>query len=649
MSDDPKDFWNLDELIPPRKTPAGKPRFSADTSAVEITVSAQNQSVSVAGRETTDIGLSEPENRYSSDACKGLKAAENQTGEITELPKGDATDNDGVFADGDVPLRERPVNPYAVKSAPKEAPEAVYSPEHSLIREVRIYPWHTAYNYYEIFRTHAIRLNPREGTECAEVDFFSYMPQYTQLTWEQLHYYLWWRTNFRREVYLPAAYSYLLLYLYEQINLSGKIPPGEGQMNILRLWLNYRGVHPRLDVVIREWLCDYSLLHRLPPPPLPSALWSELLSGCRLKEFYVSGWKDTGEEVLAILLFCNNYDYKKSKFYRADTAALYDRVLSGAVGVALRFLREKKSTQSPTAGISTITRDAFAGAVCSYRLKRRLEVDFSSFSHTHELRYIMTDVLKYAENAIRAVISVKSRLTVYQISTELRYELDAYLKTALPQKAPTRYEKTIKPDYEKRYDLPVRPVSPERAARIEAESWETTKKLVEAFEDENAESKYAIAACGAKDGDGGAVKSENFLDSDRETSFFSSRTRSNSENGVKEVCTEVKEAPMKTEEIPALSGKMPENVLGEVGTPPQTALAAALGEWAKFVRLAASGDKAGERRFAESHGEMPDAIADRINTIAGELFGDIILEDAGGFYTVIEDYEEDLRKEGILL
>ena len=466
MSDDPKDFWNLDDLLPPsKKVPASK-GFSPDTSAVEITVPA--------GVLPGDITVNPV-------LAPGTGATQPAAPEETAPARGTLTGTGGVFVDADVPLRERPVNPYAAKEPPREEPETVYRPEHSLLHEVRIYPWRTAYTYYEQFRGHALKLHPREGSECAEVDFFSYMPQYTQLTREQLHYYLWWRTNFRKGIYLHAAFSYLLLYLYEQINLSGKIPPEEGQQNILRLWLSYRGEHPRLDVLVREWLCDYSLLHRLPPPALPRALYGELLAGCRLKEFYVSGWQGAEEEVLAILLFCNNYDYKKSKFYRADTAELYDRVLSGAVAAALSFFREKNGGIGHSAGVSTITRDAFAGAVCSYRLKRRIEVDYASFSHTHELRYIMTDVLKYAENAIRAKISVKSRLTVYQISTELRRVLDAYLEGAIPQKAPARCEKKAEPDYEKRYEIPVRPISPEHAAKIEAESWETTRKLVEAF------------------------------------------------------------------------------------------------------------------------------------------------------------------------
>lgn len=683
MSDDPKDFWNLDDLLPPsKKVPASK-GFSPDTSTVEITVPA--------GVLPGDITVNPV-------LAPGTGATQPAAPEETAPARGTLTGTGGVFVDADVPLRERPVNPYAAKEPPREEPETVYRPEHSLLHEVRIYPWRTAYTYYEQFRVHALKLHPREGSECAEVDFFSYMPQYTQLTREQLHYYLWWRTNFRKGIYLHAAFSYLLLYLYEQINLSGKIPPEEGQQNILRLWLSYRGEHPRLDVLVREWLCDYSLLHRLPPPALPRALYGELLAGCRLKEFYVSGWQGAEEEVLAILLFCNNYDYKKSKFYRADTAELYDRVLSGAVAAALSFFREKNGGIGHSAGVSTITRDAFAGAVCSYRLKRRIEVDYASFSHTHELRYIMTDVLKYAENAIRAKISVKSRLTVYQISTELRRVLDAYLEGAIPKKAPIRYEKKAEPDYEKRYEIPVRPVSPERAAKIEAESWETTRRLVEAFggdgeptpeppvtgnrtvataappatENQTAppevtatEKRVAMPPEGTPAGEAGgkgtprvvetlqnfldsAEKTQNFPDSflGNENMFFSGEKPGVFEKNTLLLSDKTPENPAKNvREAPAgttaTSGKVKEVL-------PESPLQKALGELAEFVRLAAAGDRAGERRFAAAHGLMPDALADRINTAACDILGDIILEDAGGYYAVIEDYMKDLREAQVL-
>ena len=766
MSDDPKDFWDPEDLIPPRKkTPAGR-GFPADTSAVEITVpadpAAPENHIAASGR-TSLLQGGAPDSPFYAGAARAFSSQppaspiqppaspKQQSASPIQPPAGASasasqaatpaasrdtvTGTGGVFADADVPLRERPVNPYAAKNPPRETPETVYRPEHSLLREVRVYPWRTAYMYYEQFRVHALKLHPREGSECEEVDFFSYMPQYTQLTREQLHYYLWWRTNFRKGNCLHAAFSYLLLYLYEQINLSGKILPEEGQQNILRLWLSYRGEHPRLDVPVREWLCDYSLLHRLPPPALPRALYGELLAGCRLKEFYVSGWQGAEEEVLAILLFCNNYDYKKSKFYRADTAELYDRVLSGAVAVALAFLREKGNGIGRGAGVSTITRDAFAGAVCSYRLKRRIEVDYASFSHTHELRYIMTDVLKYAENAIRARISVKSRLTVYQISTELRRVLDAYLDRAIPQKAPTRCEKKAEPDYEKRYEIPVRPVSPERAAKIEAESWETTRKLVEAFGREEepaqepaltkgqtaaaaataatkartatapnpaeiggepatapnpakmegepatapnlpameegtaaapaipkAENRTALSpesiSAGQKETLRAVETPQNFLDSagktqnfpdsflNNENMFFSGGKSDAFVKNASPLSDKTPENPTENvKEVPADAAE----TFGEVKEVlPESPLREALGGFAEFIKLAAAGDRAGQRRFAAAHGLMPDAVADRINTAAGDILGDIILEDAGGCYTVIEDYIEDLREAQIL-
>lgn len=590
MADHEQDFWNLEDFLPPKKEVRRSARAATSPEPVEIYAPPppqKNAQASALGART------EPPSHPTGYFAKG-----------NDSPSGE---------EEDVPLAERPVDPFALPVPPREAPEHTYFPKHSLLREIRVYPWQSSYMFYEQFRVHAEKLNARDGEKCQEVDFFSYMPQYTQLNREQLRYYLWWRTNFRRGICLHAAFSYLLLYLYEQINLSGVIPPATGQRNILNLWRSYRGEHPRLDVLVREWLCDYSLLHGLPPPTLPREQFGELLAGCRLKEFYVSGWRDTEDEVVAILLFCNNYDYKKSKFYREETAELYDRVLAGAVSVTLQYLRRNEEDgELRTSGVSTITREAFSGAVCSCRVKRRIEVDFCSFSHTHELRYVVTDVLKYCENAIRGALSIKPRLTVYQVSTELKQVLDAYLATALPQKAPKRGEKEAIPAYEKRYEIPVAPISPERAAQIEAASWATTKKLVEAFADseENAEKRILST------GEPGEVENK---------------------------ARPEPRAPVRV----LLPEKAPESA--SVFAPPVGSLAVALGDLAEFVRLAARGARAEQRAFAAKRGEMIDAVADRINTIAGDVLGDIILLDEGGYYTVIKDYTEDLRREQILL
>ena len=539
------DFWDLGSLLPARPKAASATGRSTD--AVEI--------------------------RQDAPTLKGVAAA------------------DSLFV-------EHPVSLSHMRKSVEEEPLYTYQPQNALLREVRVYPW-SPYDYYEQFARHARQFYDRVGKECPAVDFFSYAPQYTQMNSAQFAYYLWWRQSFREGRCLPAAHAYQLLYIYEIINLGDRIPPTEGQEALMRLWLSYRESNPRLDPLLREWIVDYSLLYRLPAPALSRDRYRELLTGAKLKEFFVPLGGQMGESsdslTTAVLLFCNNYDYTKSKFYTEESAADYHRVLRGAVREALAFLRERDGDLlTGKNGISTVSRDAFVGAICSWQIRKRIEVDYTSFSRTHELRYLMSDVLKYAENALRASRGIKSRLSIYAVDTALRERLDVYLANALPPRvAKAKKEKRAEeiPAYEKRYDLPVRAPSLMRAAQIENASWETTKRLVEAFED--------------------ALQEENTA------------------NGVE------KEEKTATQMPPAQ----------DASSPVEETLAGALGELAAFLPL--TGARA-QRAFALSHGMMVDAIVDRINTVAGDMLGDILLEEGDDGYVVIEDYLEILIEEGIL-
>jgi len=133
---------------------------------------------------------------------------------------------------------------------------------------------------------------------------------------------------------------------------------------------------------------------------------------------------------------------------------------------------------------SKMVREAYTGALCSWRIKRRIEVEYCSFSRSHELRYFITDVVKYAENKVRAALSIRSRLTVYALSAQLRALIDGALDPILPVRktaAEKREEECTA--YEKMYDLPPKALSLSDAAAIERESWDTTERLIEAFEE----------------------------------------------------------------------------------------------------------------------------------------------------------------------
>ena len=66
---------------------------------------------------------------------------------------------------------------------PTEMTEAVYTPkDNSLILLVTVRRTEGGYSFFEQFRIDAHRFFDKEGHECAYVPFFSWSPQYSQLT-----------------------------------------------------------------------------------------------------------------------------------------------------------------------------------------------------------------------------------------------------------------------------------------------------------------------------------------------------------------------------------------------------------------------------------------------------------------------------------
>jgi hypothetical protein len=193
------------------------------------------------------------------------------------------------------------------------------------------------------------------------------------------------------------------------------------------------------------------------------------------------------------------------------------------------------------------------------------------------LRFIITDILKYAENRIRAHIGVKSRLSVNILPDGIKRLADEYFATELPIRVAHASIPEEIPEYEKLYEPTSSGLSLASAAMIEELSWETTGKLVEAFEGE-----------------------------------------------APEAITEPEPEPEPISDEASLWDMLNENEL-------------------EFIRAALAEDFVLQSSIASRIGSLPDIIADRINTLAADTMGDILLEDIGGGYAVIEDYIEETK------
>ncbi|MHB1151995.1 MAG: TerB N-terminal domain-containing protein [Eubacteriales bacterium] len=528
-ADDSDPFWDIDFMLPPKKTTAA---FSRDTEAVEIDVAHDPAAVN-AGSVIPKKGTAKPESAKS--------------------------------------LTSEPI--------------CTYKPENPLISKVSVWHWPSKYSFYERFRADAIKYYSLIGSECPFTAFFSYMPQYMQLNSEQRAYYLWWRDNVRNRIWLQTDYSYVFLYIYEIINLPDLISPVKGLELLCDIWLAYRTQFPKLDRYLTEWVCDFCLVNLMEPPYMRLApIMGAVLDCASFKEFYL---KTNGNSIkpyaVALLNFATNYNWRSGKFYNAETAELFDKHIEGAFFSAVSKLSATDSRF--TAGDKIImparlTRDAFAGSLCAYNIKRRIDVEYSSCTRSPELRMLVTDLIKCAENQVRIILGIKNRFSTSSLTEEMKNSIIEYFE---PYKMKKKAREDEVPEYMKLYEAAARELSPDSALDIEKRSWDVTSRLVDAFAE-------------VKDG---------------EESF-----------------------PAKVAMIETVSEG---EVISDAVEEPDL-ISSLVREGLNVI--ADGGNKFSEWAF--NNNMMPDTAAEMINEALYDMIGDIVLENNGSGYSIIEDYMPEI-------
>lgn len=567
------EFWSIDALLPNRKNTVTL--HSASTDAIEIAADPP---------AATDAIPQNPEQQ-----------------KLTNIPQINTEH-----------LVKRFVPPHTAEEDRKEEPEQTQIMQNSLIHSVRIYKWQVPYTYCNPFYRDGTKLYALRGTPCEAVPFFSYVPQYAQMNRAQLSWYLYWRDCVRHGQYLKTDDSYIQLYIFELINFSNRTTPQQTQTQLCKLWLAYYKDHPYLSRYMSEWLCDFGLLYGLPAPcAIVTQDNGALVSGCSLREYYVDcsdASNPDGGYIRSLLTSCTNYNYKKSKFYTEKNAPLYDRIITGTLAAVFGDLTANNML-IPNMHDITYTRNTFVGALCVDTYKKRLEIDAYSFSRSHELRFLVTDLIKYTENKIREALGIKSRLSVFDLHEKIKHLADVYLSKALPAPIPARKKEEI-PAYERLYDLPQAPISSEHAAQIEAASWETTKQLIEAFaENSKTESDKEKAAPITLNTQNTTGNTPSHLPPKQDSPCITDRNDANPDKRATPVCSP-------------------------------------FAKYAEYLRLLLDGKGSEASAMIRKQGIMEDALVDDLNSIALDLpeFGDIILEECNNHYAVISDYRELLTK-----
>ncbi len=475
--------------------------------------------------------------------------------------------------------------------------EEIYVPSWSrLIKSVTIRRKNDKYDFYDSFRKSAILYFDVTADKCDFAQFYSYMPQYSQLKDSQKSYYFYWRSEMRRGKYIKTDYSYLYLAVYEIINLPDLIPPEKGIRMLTDLWRAYRHDLPRIDFYFAIWVQDYCLIHKLPcPTDEISDFVFDILSTTSLKEFYLTDIAGAGEKgLITMLTYLSGYDYRKGKYRdgnpdapedrRKRQAELYKAHMNGSLLEVFRNNVEGSFSGMVEAKTKEIVRDAFPNSLATHSVKSQMRIEYHSLTDDPELSERITAAVRYAENRMRALIGVKSRLAVKGLPADYKRTLDGYFD-ALDARERALRAKENEPAYEKFYSAPIERMSVQSADEIESISWMTTARLVESS-DENTQEDIITSHV--------------------------------TENPT------LKEAPIDDStnddaDLMGLSGMDIALVAGLAGV------------------------------YTPKYGDVPKGVelensVDKINEAFSDAFGDILIEEYDGEYQIIEDYMEDAKE-----
>ena len=551
--DEEKDgFWDIEKLIPKKKTASLSPFVTKPT--------------------VTDYSIDLPESEKAPDTVA--------------RPSGELRDSGERGKDA----AERKLNLEAMKSV-EYGEEKVYYPENTLIKSITVRKYNEKYDFYDSFRKAALLYFDCPGEKCDFAQFYSYMPQYSQLNKAQKSYYFYWRQEMRQGRFIKTDYSYLYLYVYEIINLPDVIEPQKGVKLLCRLWREYRKALPRIDMYFSIWVRDYCLVNELPCPisEIQDFIF-DVIRASDFKEYYFTDIGKSGRDgVWSLIAYLSDYDWHRG-FYsvvgKEDTedyakkAEIYKTLLEGAMRVILPSVWNDCMREKEAGKLTKISRAAFPNTLCTHTVKSRLEIEYYPLADASALRRDITAAVRYTENKLRALFGAKSRLSVKYIPNEYKELIDCYFEE-LMRKSEARKRQQNLPEYEKLYDAPKEKLSFEGADEIERLSWDTTMRLCDTDE-------------------------------------------------YQEEANEVVYTPEKQEKIVA-----EEKTAEKIDNNTSETYGLSESDIAYVHELC-------ESSLRRGHSIDEDATVERINEAFSDGFGDVIIEDTGDGFAIIEDYKEEV-------
>jgi hypothetical protein len=450
---------------------------------------------------------------------------------------------------------------------------------------------------YMKFINEAKRLAEYKGTKSDYLPFYAYWPTYDSMTKDRRNWYFYWRSEFFAGNVLKTDLSYIFVALYECVNICcGNAQKAFSRM--VSLWRAYRGDYPVLDRYVPAWCLDFILINSL-SVELESVFKGLELEGLILQPvpeiyFEESLKKGLGALPLPVLELFSTYEPRKSRFYPGHEELVsrsVRKVLSG-LDALIKKVKGKTLLECFEPEPKKYVYVGYRSAICGKAASKRIELMYRPYSRSTPLKNFIGDVLRHVENLLRKQTRCAGRLRC----TSLRPEVAAAIERLLRESEEGQQRASVSVDIEK-------------ALALEADSWENTKKLIEAAGGE---------------GDEIAEITESELQSQPEI----------------EPGREQQPEPSDIETAGIETG----HCADDCGSPWEMFINSLSALELKMLRALASGAPSAElSRLAGEEYTFPEAVFEQINSRFSDIFCDVLIDlnpDPG----IIEDYRGDITE-----
>ncbi len=351
------------------------------------------------------------------------------------------------------------------------------------------------YNSFMVYenriRSHALALYERKGGESELfVDYFSFMPCFSELSEKQLDFYLFWREKVKRREFYKASCSYAFLYITEIVNLPDKISPSVAINEIIYIWKEYLSGDKKHFKLLSDIVFEYCIVHDLPIPyeelkgifySIEIPAQSLLLTLFIYDYLLVSVQTHTQEDIKFIFNNTLSYTFQSGKHYLTNeqfkklTDKYFYKILTDFLNEKPEFFSQIFDKHRKRSSPIKTVKPAFLSLHTSLEVKKNLVFEYYVFDKNDiELQHLL-NVAKLIENKFRTLCSIRARLSVIPPENDVKLLIDKFFaplfnrfdpKPCLtPQKKPKKVDVNIK-----------------NAQNIELSSWDATRKLTEGIE-----------------------------------------------------------------------------------------------------------------------------------------------------------------------